>query len=197
MDNDIHRETGKLLSTLGFINKQLKANLDAFSELYDNYPERLSEHNENLARTKAVNVGECINPIEEYYLDEQQLTAIAYDVGSGLVIAGAGTGKTMTTIGLVKYLLRSRKASPEEILALSFTNASVDNLKKRVMAEAEQRMDVDTFHSLGLKIIASACGTVPKISNIKLDEFITSFPTSDTIQVTSSTSWDVQQDSSR
>ena len=113
LDNDIHRKTGKLLSTLGFINKQLKANLDAFSELYDNYPERLSEHNEDLARTEAVNVGKCINPIEGYDLDEQQLTAIAYDVRSRLVIAGAGTGKTTATIGLVKYLLRSGKASPK------------------------------------------------------------------------------------
>ena len=40
------------------------------------------------------------------------------------------------------------------------------------MAEAGKRMDVNTFHRLGLKIIASACGTIPKISNIKLDEFI-------------------------
>lgn len=172
LDDDIHRKTGKLLSRLGFINKQLKENLDSFSELYDNYPELLKKHNEDLARSEAVNVGRCINPIEGYNLDEQQLIAIAYDVKSRLIIAGAGTGKTTTTIGLMKYLLKSRKAAPEEILALSFTNASVDDLKKRVMNEAGQRVDVNTFHRLGLKIIASACGTVPRVSNIKLDEFI-------------------------
>ena len=172
LDNDIHRKTGKLLSTLGFINKQLKANLDAFSRIYDNYPELLAKHNEDLARSESVEVGKCINPIEGYDLDVQQLTAIAYDVRSRLVIAGAGTGKTTTTVGLVKYLLKSGKALPEEILALSFTNASVDDLKKRIMAEAGQRVDINTFHRLGLKIIASAGGTVPKISNIKIDEFI-------------------------
>ena len=172
LDNDIHRKTGNLLSTVGFINKHLKANLDAFSRIYDNYPERLAEHNQDLARLESVEVGKCINPIEGYDLDEQQLTAIAYDVGSRLVIAGAGTGKTTTIVGFVKYLLRSGKALPEEILALSFTNASVDDLKKRIMAETGQRVDINTFHRLGLKIIASANGTVPKISNIKIGEFI-------------------------
>ena len=172
LDNDVHRKTGNFLSTLGFINKQLKADLDEFSNLYDNYPERLAKHNEDLAHSESVVVGKFINPIEGYNLDEQQLTAIAYDVRSRLVIAGAGTGKTTTTVGLVKYLLRSGKALPEEILALSFTNASVYDLKKRIIAETGQRVYVNTFHRLGLNIIASACGTVPKITNIKIDEFI-------------------------
>ena len=172
LDNNIHRNTGKLLSILGIINKQLKSNIDAFIELYDNYPERLSRHNEDLARSRSVEIGRCINPIEGYDLDEQQLTAIAYDVRSRLVIAGAGTGKTTTTVGLVKYLLKSGKALPEEILALSFTNASVDDLKKRTLAETGQHVDISTFHRLGLKIIASAGGSVPKITNIRIDEFI-------------------------
>ena len=107
LDNDIHRKTGNLLSTVGFINKHLKANLDAFSRIYDNYPERLAEHNQDLARLESVEVGKCINPIEGYDLDEQQLTAIAYDVGSRLVIPGAGTAKTTTIVGFVKYLLKS------------------------------------------------------------------------------------------
>lgn len=172
LDNDIHHRIGKLLSRLGLINKQLKADLDAFSTIYNNYSELLTKHNEDLARSESVEVGKCINPIEGYDLDEQQLMAIAYDVRSRLVIAGAGTGKTTTIVGLVKHLLKSGKVLPEEILVLSFTNASVDDLKKRIMAEVGQRVDINTFHRLGLKIIASAGGTVPKISNIKIDEFI-------------------------
>jgi DNA helicase-4 len=172
LDSDIRRKMGKLTSALGLINKELKKNLNAFREIYDDYPGLLRKHNEELLRSESVEVGKLINPLEGYDLDEQQLAAIAYDVRSRLVIAGAGTGKTTTTVGLVKHLLRSGKALPEEILALSFTNASVDDLRKRIIAEAGQRVDVYTFHRLGLKIIASAEGTVPKVSKIKVDEFI-------------------------
>lgn len=172
LNRDVHRRTGTFLSALGLINRQLKANIDSFSRIYEAYPERLVKHNEDLARSKSAEVGRRINPIEGYDLDEQQLTAISYDVRSRLVIAGAGTGKTTTIVGLVKDLLNSGKALPEEILALSFTNSSVDDLRKRIMAESGQRVDVCTFHRLGLRIIASANGKVPRISRIRTDAFV-------------------------
>ena len=172
LDDDARRRVNTFLSTLGIINKELKANLDAFIKLYNVYPERLKEHNENLAISESAEAGKLINPVEGFDLDRQQLTAIAYDVKTRLVIAGAGTGKTTTIVGLVKYLLKSGKALPEEILALSFTNASVDDLKRRVLAETGQRIDVNTFHRLGLRIIASAGGKVPKVSRININEFV-------------------------
>ena len=99
-----------------------------------------------------------------FLTEEQRNVLLSAMNGSDLLITGgAGTGKTTTIVGFVKYLLKSGKALPEEILALSFTNASVDDLKKRIMAETGQRVDINTFHRLGLKIIASANGTVPKI----------------------------------
>lgn len=172
LDRDIRRRKRSILFRLGIVDKQLKSNFTAFSNLYDIYPEHLRKHNDNLAQTEATEAGECINPIEGYDLDKQQLTAVAYDVKSRLIIAGAGTGKTTTIVGLMKYLLKTGKATPEEILALSFINASVDDMKKRISAETGKRMDVSTFHRLGLKIIASVEGKVPKISNLKLDEFV-------------------------
>ncbi len=172
LDNDARRRENRPLAALGIIDRGLKSNLDVFRNLFDVYPKRLKEHNEALVRIRAVEAGRCINPVEGRDLDGQQLAAIAYDVGSRLVVAGAGTGKTTTVVGLVKYLLYSGKALPEEILALSFTNASVDDLRRRITSETGQRTDVNTFHRLGMRIIASVDGTVPKVSNIKLDEFI-------------------------
>ena len=172
LNKDVNRKIRRILSILGLTNKKLIANIKDFNELYENYPDRLRLHNEDLACSESIKIGERINPIEGYDLDEQQLYAISYDVRSRLIIAGAGTGKTTTTVGLVKHLLDSGKASPEEILALSFTNASVNDLNKRIIAETGQRVDVNTFHRLGLKIIASSVGKIPKITNIKIDEFI-------------------------
>jgi DNA helicase-4 len=79
-----------------------------------------------MAQRRSAEVGERINPVEGRNLDKQQLTAIAYNVRSRLVIAGAGTGKTTTIVGFVKELLSSSAAKPEEILLLSFTNELSD-----------------------------------------------------------------------
>ncbi len=169
---EAHRRARTFLSTLGIINKELKVNLDTFIELFDSYPEQLRKHNENLAIVESKAIGKCINPVEGFNLDDQQLAAIAYDVKTRLVIAGAGTGKTTTIVGFLKHLLKSGKVLPEEVLVLSFTNASVDDLKKRVKAETGYRIDINTFHRLGLRIIASVDGKVPRVSKIRMDEFI-------------------------
>ena len=98
--------------------------------------------------------------------------SIALDLHTRLVLAGAGSGKTTTIVGFIKYLIASGKAAPEDILAISFTNATVDELKKRILNETRQRVETTTFHRLGIKVIASSNEKVPKISNTDLREFI-------------------------
>lgn len=120
----------------------------------------------------AKGVGATINPVEGYDLDAQQLRSIAMDVRNRLIIAGAGTGKTTTIVGLAKYLILSGKAKSDEILFLSFTNNSVDDLRKRIETEIGQRADVTTFHRLGLKIIASARSVMPRITQIDVNGFV-------------------------
>ena len=132
----------------------------------------VDEHNEDIVSKRIVEIDGRINPVEGRNLDEQQLRAIAFDTRSRLVIAGAGTGKTTTIVGLVKDLVLSGKAEPQDILLLSFTNASVSELRDRIVKETGERIEVSTFHRLGLKIIASANGKVPKISNISLMDVI-------------------------
>ena len=132
----------------------------------------VDEHNEDIVSKRIVEIDGRINPVEGRNLDEQQLRSIAFDTRSRLVIAGAGTGKTTTIVGLVKDLVLSGKAEPQDILLLSFTNASVSELRDRIVKETGERIEVSTFHRLGLKIIASANGKVPKISKISLMDVI-------------------------
>ena len=171
--NDVERKTPKLTYAIGLVNKETKANMQRFSEVFDGYPENVRQHNQTLAESLAIEVGKRINPVEGRDLDEQQLTAIALDLRSRLVIAGAGTGKTTTTIGLVKDILLTGKASPEEILVLSFTNASVNELKQRILKETGTRVETTTFHRLGLKVIAEADGKVPHVTKTDLRKFVT------------------------
>lgn len=168
----IHRSRG-LLYRIGLVNKELRADITEFLKVYEAFPKLVHSHNRELAEELAENIGNVINPVEGRNLDKQQLTSIAMNVDTRLVIAGAGTGKTTTIVGLVKHLLAEGKAQPDEILLLSFTNASVNELKERILKETSQRIDTTTFHRLGLRIIASSKGKVPAISHIDLTEFVT------------------------
>ena len=169
---DIGRKTSGLLFGIGLTSRHLKDVGREFTDLYDSLPGLVHRHNRELASTLAPGIGREINPVEGYYLDDQQLMAIATDVRSRLVIAGAGTGKTTTIVGLAKHLFLSGRASPDEVLFLSFTNNSVDDLKKRIESEVGCRADVTTFHRLGMRIIAQSGGIMPKVSKMDVRAFV-------------------------
>lgn len=115
--------------------------------------------------------------VEGYKLDEQQLACIENDTLSTLVVAGAGTGKTTTIIGKVKWILEKWRAKSfnkkhyqrlPKILLISFTHASKEELKERILREILREkiifkvfkpgtfLQVETFHSLALKIVRDA-----------------------------------------
>lgn len=88
--------------------------------------------------------------INGYPLDDQQINAIVNAKKYSLIVAGAGSGKTLTMIGKIKYLLEIKKIRPEEILCISFTNESVKSLKEKIKNE---EIHVFTFHKLALHIL--------------------------------------------
>ena len=106
--------------------------------------------------------------VEGYSLDRQQIESIENDSQNTLVVAGAGTGKTTTIIGKIKWILnrwiRDRRNIPR-ILVISFTHATRIELEKRILAEILSNDEifkiyhpgvflmVETFHSLALKIV--------------------------------------------
>ena len=78
--------------------------------------------------------------VEGYILDTQQISCIENNSMNTLVIAGAGTGKTTTIIGKIKWILAKWKAEniskpPPQILVVSFTHASRNELEGRILAE--------------------------------------------------------------
>ena len=82
-------------------------------------------------------------------LDSQQRDAIVVDEDAVRVIAGAGSGKTFTIQGKVRYLTEKRDVDPSEILAISFSNASVNDLEERI----DEPIDIKTFHKVGKDIL--------------------------------------------
>lgn len=149
--------------------------LEKQAELYRNansLKQQISVHNDRVADAKTQNAYALIRNVEGRKLDKQQMTCIVKDAHNHLVIAGAGTGKTTTVVGKIKFLLKSGKYKPEDILVLSFTNASASEMSQRINQETGCNIDASTFHKLGLNIITKVNGIVPKITQLNLRKFV-------------------------
>ncbi|WP_295590706.1 UvrD-helicase domain-containing protein [uncultured Methanobrevibacter sp.] len=87
-------------------------------------------------------------------LDEDQIRAVLTDDDNTQIVAGAGTGKTLTLQAKVKYLIEKQGISPSDILCISFSNSARDDLAKKLEKTlGNNQVDVRTFHSIGFKIL--------------------------------------------
>ena len=81
--------------------------------------------------------------------NEAQAQAIQHTDGPCLVLAGPGSGKTLTIVNRVKYLIEKQKVRPEEILVVTFTRFAAAEMKSRlclVMGKRDLPVTVGTFH---------------------------------------------------
>ena len=130
-------------------------------------------HNERVLQLKIQDAYALIGQVEDRDLDKQQMACIVMEAHNHLVLAGAGTGKTTTIVGKIKYLIKSGQCRPEDILVLSFTNASAAEMSHRIDQETGCHIDAFTFHKLGMNIITQVEGIVPKIFQQNMRKFIT------------------------
>lgn len=70
-----------------------------------------------------------------------------------LVVAGAGSGKSLTIIGKIVYLVQECKINPNDILCISFTNDATINLKNNIKKNYDFDINIYTFHKLSLEIL--------------------------------------------
>ena len=88
-------------------------------------------------------------------LNDKQKEAVLHINGPMLVLAGAGSGKTKVLTNRIVNLINNG-VSPENILAITFTNKASKEMKDRVyklIGYEANKIQISTFHSLGLKIL--------------------------------------------
>ena len=89
-------------------------------------------------------------------LNEMQRKACEYVDGPLLVLAGAGSGKTKVLTTRVAYLINVCGISPNNILAITFTNKAAKEMKDRIfkmLGSVAYDIQISTFHSLGVLFI--------------------------------------------
>ncbi len=65
-------------------------------------------------------------------LNDEQRAAVTHEGGPLLIVAGAGTGKTQVITRRIAWLITTRRAKPEQILALTFTDKAAAEMETRV-----------------------------------------------------------------
>src|SRR6059036_1987655 len=98
--------------------------------------------------------GPCMQFLDT--LNPEQREAVLHVGGPLLILAGAGSGKTRVITSRIAYLVGDGHASPEEVLAVTFTNKAAEEMRARVEALLGSdcsRMWVSTFHSLCARLL--------------------------------------------
>ncbi|WP_119308142.1 ATP-dependent helicase [Cohaesibacter haloalkalitolerans] len=105
-------------------------------------------------------------------LNPEQRDAVESLDGPLLVLAGAGTGKTRVLTTRIGHILATRRATPWQILSVTFTNKAAREMKDRIGkligGSVEGMQWLGTFHSIGVKILRRHAELVGLRSNFTI-----------------------------
>ena len=118
-------------------------------------------NNEHFIENQLKGCAQYFDTVLAYPLDQQQREAVVSLEDNVLVISSAGSGKTMTTVGKVRYLIDVQHVPAEKILLITFTRKAAESLSERL---GEKKLKCRTFHKLALDIIGDATGEKPTIT---------------------------------
>lgn len=179
---DIHRFAGQYLKLYEDIQSRPYKHLpdfqdeirllDSFCSDYPCIEKDITQRNKHFVAAELNDCKSLFDDVEGRSLDSQQRNAILVDQDNNLVIAGAGSGKTTTIAGKVKYLTQRQGVSPENILLISFTRKSADEMAERIRKKMGVALQVKTFHKLGLDIIAEAESEKPSVLDLSQKQLL-------------------------
>ncbi len=90
-------------------------------------------------------------------LNNNQKKAVIDPEGPCLIVAGAGSGKTKVLTTRVTHIIKSKKAWPNQILCVTFTNKAAREMQNRISRSLNEKVSslpwLGTFHSVSAKIL--------------------------------------------
>ena len=143
------------------LNPEMMAQAKDFLTKYAAFEDRVPSFNESFVKREK-NQCAWLFAFDGKELDDQQQTAVVTDEDHNLVLAGAGSGKTLTITGKVKYLCDRKGIAPDDILLIAFARKAAEEMTDRVK-KMGYVLEAQTFHKLGLGIISAANGSRPDV----------------------------------
>nr|MCR5605608.1 UvrD-helicase domain-containing protein [Treponema sp.] len=145
-----------------------------FLKTFSNFHSEITNRNDVFLQKEMQETDVLLSNIDGKSLDEQQRKVVITDEDRTLVLAGAGSGKTLTIAAKVKYLCEVKHVDPKDILLISFTNKSAAEMTERIKNKLGISVEATTFHKLGLDIIKNDLGYRPEVID-DLTNFVHNF----------------------
>lgn len=146
-----------------FINKY--KDLDSFRK----------ESNKQYLKREEFETKELLDSVKGYPLDKEQREVVLRDEQNTLVIAGAGSGKSLTMIGKIRYLVERRGIPLNQILCISFTNDATNSLEETLRRCYNYELPVLTFHKLALNFIRKKSGKMQIADDTVLEKTVENY----------------------
>jgi len=110
-------------------------------------------------------------------LNQEQKEAVLNTEGPNLVVAGAGSGKTKVLTTKLAYIIKEKKAWPNQILCVTFTNKAAREMQNRILSFTGGTSSsvpwLGTFHSISVKFLrrhAEALGLKSNFTILDTDD---------------------------
>ena len=155
--------------------RQLKAfiqknKLNTAPEFRKAFEEFLDNVNNQILTTELDERKNFLDTIEKSPLTEEQATSVICYDNHVQVVAAAGSGKTSVMVARAAYAIDKGFVKPNEVLLLAFNRNAKEELQTRIDARlplsgiSSKGIRVNTFHALGLNIIAKGTGKKPLLA---------------------------------
>lgn len=154
------QEVYSLLKKLEAFNITPSETISKFINDFGAINNLIKQHNEGVITFLLDTHKDFFDHCLKYPLDKQQRRSIVSEEDNCLVVSSAGSGKTSSIVGKVKYLTEIKGVAPNRILLISYTNKAAAELTERMATDGLKGY---TFHKLAIDIIGKATGTKPSI----------------------------------
>lgn len=165
---ELEASYGRLAKKVGFLIGSSELDECPDKETFERFYNAMSDtsghkkvNNRRFIESQLSTYSDYFDTVLSYPLDAQQREAVVSLEDNVLVISSAGSGKTMTTVGKVRYLIDVQNVSPEKILLITFTRKAAESLSERL---GEKKLKCRTFHKLALDIIGESTGKRPTLT---------------------------------